>query len=259
MNPQKFFLKAGNALISFILILALVIAGVYSIYALWDNHRIYAAAENVQADLLQLKPDGSRASFEKLRKINPDVCAWITLDNTEIDYPVVQGKTNIEYLNTDVYGNFALAGSIFLDTRCDSTFHDRYSLIYGHHMDQSRMFGDLDLYKEKEFFDTNKTGKLIVPGGTYDLEIFACMTVASSDQMIFDPTSWQADIDGLVKYSRQKALHYYDSPYVEKRGTDALQVLALSTCSSESSEARTVILTVMKSFTPVEEEENQND
>lgn len=259
MNPQKFFLKAGNALISFIIILALIIAGVYSIYALWDNHRIYAAAENVQADLLQLKPDGSRASFEKLRKINPDVCAWITLDETNIDYPVLQGKDNIEYLNTDVYGNFALAGSIFLDTRCDNTFHDRYSLIYGHHMDQSKMFGDLDLYKEKEFFDTNKTGKLIVPGGTYDLEIFACMTVASSDQMIFDPPRWQADIDGLINYSKQGALHFYDSTALNRESGKQPHVLALSTCSTEYSEARTVVLTVMKSFTPVEEEENQND
>ena len=68
------------------------------------------------------------ASFEELLGINPDVCAWVTLDNTAIDYPVVQGEDNFTYVNTDVYGDFSLAGSIFLDVNCDKNFTDPYSL-----------------------------------------------------------------------------------------------------------------------------------
>lgn len=41
--------------------------------------------------------------------------AWLTIDDTKIDYPVMQGKDNTEYLNKDPYGDYALAGSIFLD------------------------------------------------------------------------------------------------------------------------------------------------
>lgn len=257
MNTSKFFLKAGNALVSFIVILALVIAGVYSFYALWDNHRIYAAADDVRADLLQLKPDGSRESFEKLRAINEDVCGWITMDKTNIDYPVVQGENNIEYLNTDVYGNFALAGSIFLDTRCSNDFHDPYSLIYGHHMDRNQMFGDLDLYKDREFFAKNTTGALIVPGGTYKLEIIACMVVSSDDKMIFDPAAQAAD--RLINYAKQKSLHFNGEAARFALESDSPKLLALSTCSSEYAEARTVLLTVMKNFTPAEEEERQNE
>ena len=95
----------------------------------------------------------------------------MTLDNTNIDHPVVQGQDNLTYVNRDVYGNFALAGSIFLDSRNDSSFSDPYSLLYGHHMENSGMFGDLALYKEEAFFQENSTGYLITPEGVYDLEI----------------------------------------------------------------------------------------
>jgi sortase B len=147
MRFAKFMLKTINALMSLVIILALCTAGIYASYALWDNNRVYAAVDDVQADMLKLKPavEDEKPSFEELLKINPDVRAWVTLDNTGIDYPVVQGKTNLSYINTDVYGNFSLAGSIFLDSRNDGNFNDTYSLLYGHYMENSKMFGDLEL------------------------------------------------------------------------------------------------------------------
>ena len=121
-------MRAADFLVSTVVVLFLVVAGAYSAYALWDNSQVYAAADNVQAELLQFKPKAGAdngASFEELLGINPDVCAWVTLDNTAIDYPVVQGEDNFTYVNTDVYGDFSLAGSIFLDVNCDKNFTDR--------------------------------------------------------------------------------------------------------------------------------------
>ena len=143
---QRVALRTADFLISAVVVLFLLTAGAYSAYALWDNNQVYAAVDNVQGELLQFKPaaDGENgASFEELLAINSDVKAWLTLDNTAIDYPVVQGENNFSYINTDVYGDFALAGSIFLDSDCDGSFHDPYSLLYGHHMENSKMFGDL--------------------------------------------------------------------------------------------------------------------
>ena len=50
-------------------------------------------------------------------KLNKDVVGWITIFDTHISYPVVQGKDNQEYLNKDVFGKFSFSGSIFLDYR----------------------------------------------------------------------------------------------------------------------------------------------
>ncbi len=243
-------MRAANALVSFVVALCLCTAGLYSVYALWDNNRVYSAAEDVRADMMKLKPvviEDNGASFEELLAVNPDVCAWVTIDNTNIDYPVLQGATNLTYINTDVYGNFAMAGSIFLDSRSDRGFGDTYSLLYGHHMANGNMFGDLDKFEEETFFRKNKTGTLILPDRTYDLEIYACMLVTASENAIFDPQQYQDDINSLLDFVEQNALYYDADTVAGLRQTDgSSQILALSTCSSEFTDARTIILTVMK-------------
>ena len=132
---QKMALRAANGLLDGVTALLVLLAVVWSGYALWDNSRVYAAADNVQAGLLAFKPqpqEDNSLSFGQLRDINPDVCGWLTLDGTAIDYPVVQGESNFTYLNTDVYGSFwrwrtsagtrvPCIGAFFLDVDCKST------------------------------------------------------------------------------------------------------------------------------------------
>lgn len=247
MKFSKFFLNIANRLVNFIVATSLVLAVLYASYGLWDNNRIYAAAENVQDDMLKLKPGDDNLSFEELLAINPDVKGWVTLDNTKIDHPILQGKTNLSYINTDVYGDFSLAGSVFLDSRNNGDFKDTYSLLYGHHMENSKMFGDLDLYKEEEFFRENQTGTLILPDRVYKLEIFACLLVPSSEESIFTPTRWQGSIDKLIKFTKKNPL-YINEATIDKMMESAdenPQILALTTCSSEFTDARTVLLTRM--------------
>lgn len=243
----KFGLNLGNRILNSIVILALILAFLYAGYGLWDNNRIYAQAEDVQDDMIKLKPAEDNPSFEELLAINKDVKAWLTLDNTNIDYPVLQGENNLSYFNTDVYGEFALSGSIFLDSRNEGNFGDSYSLIYGHHMEKNKMFGDLDLYKEENFFKENQTGTLILPDRSYKLEIFAVLLVPSGEQAIFNPLLWKDDIDGLTKFTRKNQL------YVNEEGLSSLEeskqgedkILSLTTCSNEFTDARTVVLARM--------------
>ena len=255
---SRWFLKAANSSVNLIVVLCLCVAGIYAAYALWDNNRVYSAASDVQADMVKIKPaveeDGG-ASFEELLAINPDVCAWVSLDNTRIDYPVLQGSTNLTYINRDVYGNFALAGSIYLDTRNERDFSDAYSLLYGHHMENSGMFGDLDLYKDQTFFDENTTGMLILPGKAYNLEIFACLLIDAGEDAIFDPEQWQTDIDGLLSYAKDNSLHLREETINKLEQMDKPQVLALSTCSTEFTDARTIILAVMEPYQAADQEE----
>lgn len=249
MNASRKFLKAANSLLSIVVVLFLLTVGAYSAYSLWDNAQVYAAVDDIQSELMQLKPktnEDGKASFEELRAINPEVCAWLTLKHTKIDYPVLQGKDNLTYLNTDVYGDFALAGSIFLDSNCDNTFEGNYSLLYGHHMENHKMFGDLDKYTDEKFFKKNDSGTLILPDRSYGLKIFACLRVSASERVIFEPGQWQADTTGLVEYVRDHAMYVHQET-LNKIGTSEgnRQILAMSTCSSEYTDARTVILALM--------------
>ena len=252
-------LRAANSIFNFVVISLLLIAGSYSAFALWDNERIYAAAGDVQADMIKLKPEieiteEEGADFSELLAVNPDVCGWITMDNTLVDYPILQGETNLTYINTDVYGNFALAGSIFLDSRNSREFTDTFSLIYGHHMADSKMFGDLDLYKDQTFFNENRTGSLILPNSAYNLDIIACLLVSASEDNIFEPTIWQdSNISRFLNWTKQNALHYHEDIMTElENAKEPFRLLCLSTCSYEFTDARTIVLTVMRPYTSEE-------
>lgn len=248
MRAYKFILKAANTLVSYVVVISLCISGLYAGYALWDNSLVYAAVDDVQADMLKLKPgvEEGQPSFDELLAINPDIVGWVTIDNTIMDYPIVQGETNLSYINKDIYGEFALAGSIFLDSRNDRLFEESYSLLYGHSISSGRMFADINLYKEESFFNENQTGSLLTLEGAYDLRIFATLVVPSNEVEIFNPTIWHDDIDELLDYADRSALFLNDHIMEEMRGMDDFKILALTTCSFEFTDARTVILAVME-------------
>lgn len=235
-------LRLLNGLLNAAIILVLIAAGLYSVYSIWDNNSIYEAALNLQVKLKELKPDEKKPSFEALRKINPDVAAWITLEGTKIDDPVVQGKDDQEYLNKNVYGKYALSGSLFLDSRCNRDFTDFYQLIYGHHMEKHAMFGDLDLYLKKDFFRKHTEGTLMVPGKTYPLKILAVMKVSAFDSLVFDPEECSREPDKILELilKKNKAINRELFNKVKDR-EDEYSILALSTCSSEKADERTIV------------------
>lgn len=257
MGFSRWFLKISNTIVTVVVALVFLITGTYAAFALWDNNRIYAAAENVQLEMIKIKPVESTeggASFDELLAVNTDVKAWVTLDNTIIDHPILQGTTNLSYINTDVYGNFALAGSIFMDTRSDGNFRDSYSLIYGHDMVEGKMFGDLVLYKGEEFFNENSTGILILPDRSYQLKIYAALIVQASDEMIFNPDLHDDGLSQFIEYAEKNALYIRPemTEDLKEAADNGLQILSLTTCSGEFTDARTIILAVMEPSMPAE-------
>lgn len=253
MSFFEVFLKVTNSLITLILVISFLVAGSYAAYALWDNTMVYASADNVRTDMLQFKPDidsDNGYTFEELLAINSDVRGWLSMDNTTIDHPILQGETNLSYINTDVYGEFALAGSIFMDTRSNDKFIDSYTLIYGHDMVEGRMFGDLALYKDETFFEENSTGVLILPEKSYSLKVYAVLVLQSSDDMIFDPEIHGDGLKGLLDYTEENALYIREDmkENVNDAADEKLQILSLTTCSAEFTDARTIVLTVMEPF-----------
>ena len=225
-------------------VLSLVI--VYASYAMWDNYQILNGAR-ADKSLLKFKPElsasGGGVTFEEILKVNPDVRAWLTLEDTGIDYPVVQGEDNFEYLNKDVFGNFALAGSLFLDNRNSGDFTDSYSLIYGHHMDANAMFGGLDHYCEETFFNAHPKGTLVLEHTAYEIDLFAAISADAFDEIIFDPTGSAENTEPLLDFIRKQALQYR-KPELPANA----RILGLSTCSDASTNARVIVFGVLNEY-----------
>ena len=210
---------------SLVLVLCIVIA-LLCLYAGYDNALVYAHAGD--ETLLAYKPE---KDLEKTRgALSSDCVGWITIDDTGIDYPVMQGEDNSEYLNRDPYGNYALSGSIFLDADNAPDFSDPYSLLYGHHMDYGAMFGALDDFRDSAFFKTHRTGTLITENGPLAVTIFAVLETDVSCREVFD-VKGDHDLAGYL----QKNAAIYEAPEEGRR------ILGMSTCRDAGSPGRLVV------------------
>lgn len=206
---------------------------VASSYALFDmNYTSHAAFSSY--NLSQYRPqveNGEPATLDDVEKINPDARAWVTIYGTHIDYPVTQGKDDLEYVNKDVYGKTTPTGSIYLAAENNADFSDEYNLMYGHHMDNGAMFGDIDKFIDKDFFDSHTKGILITDSGVYDLELFSVMESYAYDKLTYNPKSTGLNI---VNYAKANGLH--------TRNVDNItRVLALSTCDYERTNGRDIL------------------
>lgn len=173
--------------------------------------------------------------FEALQEINPDIVGWIYIEDTEINYPIVQGDDNSYYLKHLFTGEWNSAGCIFLDSRNTGDFTDTNNVVYGHHMRNETMFSNLDYYKTQEFYDTHPVALLLTPEQNYKLEFFAGYVASVEDD------AWQLGFtamgfkDWLFARTEQSCFNSDVIPAV----TD--YVVTLSTCSYEFENARFVI------------------
>lgn len=239
MHTAAKLARAGDRLVSLLAAGLILLMLLYGGYSLWDTAMVFNGAF-LSSDLLQFKPAAgdpdSNPTLAELQAINPDVLGWLTIDDTHIDYPVVIGETDMEYVNKDVYGDFALSGSIFLDSDNARDLSDAYTLVYGHHMDNGAMFGDVVEFVNTDYFESHPSGTLYLPDATYTIEIFACVQVDAFDSMIYDPLAQEGDVSELLHYVDEIAVQ---SRYIGVQPTD--KVIGLSTCAEAETNGRVVI------------------
>ena len=240
--PWRDRIEAIAALLDRLLNLGLFLFGLlifaYAAYALWDDASIGASAFS-NRDLKQFKPvlQAEEPDFEELRAMNPDVVGWITIPGTHIDYPVAQGQDDLEYAEKDIFGNPSITGSVYLAAKNAPDFSDGYSILYGHHLDNGAMFGDIDLFAEEDFFETHRDGLLVSPETVYDLRIVACIHTDAYEGTVYG-LSREGNAIGpaLLEYIREHA------DVLDEAGlAGAGKLVALSTCANATTNGRIVL------------------
>lgn len=122
------------------------------------------------------------ADFDALLAENGDVVGWLYCEDTNINYPVVQGKDNDYYLHRGWDRKESRAGAIFMDAKNKPDFADNNTIIYGHHMKNGGMFAGLSDFADQEFFDAHPVMWLLTPEQTYKVELLGgYLTSDSSD------------------------------------------------------------------------------
>lgn len=187
----------------------------------------------------------AKESYERLKAVNADYIGWITVADTNIDYPVTQ-RDNSYYLNHDFYGEKSSHGAIFLDEGC--TPDDPVILIHGHHMKDGTMFGALKNFKKQEFRENHRTLYLDWGEGDQPYRIFAAALIDLTKEDYFPYNELPAaaeDEKSYLEAFRQSAF-WYDEPQQSEGETG--QIVLLSTCEYGTAQQRLVIAAVSEEF-----------
>ena len=239
-------LAAGSWLLSFLTGLFAAVLIAYSGYVLYDTFYTESRAYADSVDLLQFRPSVLSESedvpeedpAELLAAINPDYSAWLTIYDTRIDYPVVQGSDDLYYASHDVYGDVSLTGAIYLAAGNTKDFSDNYNVIYGHHMDNGAMFGTLDAFRDADYFDEHRDGVIAVGSTVYDVTVFAVVQTHAYDREIYNVGD--RDLAALIEYVKTVSVHYDGEPV-----KGATKIVALSTCAGATTDGRLLVFGVM--------------
>ncbi len=249
--------KRGGHILSDIMLLICAAVFCFAAWKLWGMYQGYHGGEKEYEQLRQQvtfrkKEKGGtgesgpdlcpvQVDFDALRKINPQIVAWLYIPDSEISYPVVQGEDNFHYLNYTFEGKKNFTGAIFLDALCRPDFRSDNSIIYGHNLKSGKMFGFL-----KTYYDTNYNDKadyrkrqiiwVIRPGGAMEYRIFSAREISvQKDQDVY--TVGFGSEQGFADYLDQAV----DKSLYHTGVEPADRILTLSTCTSSTEDGRFIV------------------
>jgi len=244
--------KGGSNIVSnIILVIAIVVFAVsaYKLYGIFSEYNKGDKEYQKIQDLVintekkdDTKEETFSVDFEKLLEMNSDVVGWIRFDEpSEINYPVVQGRDNEEYLKRTFEANTNKLGTLFVDVNNPGDFSGRNTFIYGHNMKNGSMFAQLLKYKDDSFYKEYPYFYIYTPDGkvrTY--EIFSAGVVKdTSDSYIMDYAD-DAAFQTYIDYIKQQSA-YPTSAEV----TTASKIVSLSTCTNVRDDERFLVHGVM--------------
>lgn len=186
--------------------------------------------------------------MEKVKQhhdVNPDVVGWIYVNDTPIDYPIVQKDDNAYYIERDWEGNYSSAGSIFEDFRGEIGVTEN-TLLYGHNMGNGSMFHSVKSFKDEAWGREHIYFEVATLDKRYLYRIVACSVLNGEDGAEFDYwnriTLNKDEFKKYIEEIRSTALVWYapedDIPTYE----DKDKMIALQTCNSGADDGIRCIL-----------------
>ena len=178
--------------------------------------------------------------------VNEDIYAWISIEDTNVSYPILQHPTdNAYYLDHTVDHVAGLPGSIYTENRNTKDFTDFNTLIYGHNMKDGSMFKHLHKFRDKEFFDTHDTVMVYTEDHSLTYKIYAAVVYNNDHILIkYDNASVedrQAFIQSLHDIKSSTKLFREDMMIDENS-----KLITMSTCTGDSNTRLLVIAALME-------------
>jgi sortase B len=249
MKKKKKLSKAGRIILDLLLVLSLGTAA-YSGYRLWKETEKYRVSEKSYSEIRetvivrpekphgQNEPEEKKIDWDALKALNPDFFAWIELEGSSIDYPVIQGSDNEWYLKHLPDGTYNDAGTIFADYENKTDFSDRVTVLYGHHMlEEPLMFAEVENYENQSWYDSHRKFLIHTPDTEYEMYPLAGYVTCGDAGYI------------RISFEDDEDFMNYVNDFIEKSDFVSDQtvspsdhIVMLSTCSYDIYDGRYVLI-----------------
>ena len=237
-NKSKKYKKAILNLVIYIMLLSILLYSGIKIYKWYkdktNNNKI---AEQIRDTVIveekneDENKEESKVDFNKLKEQNSDAVAWIKVNNTNIEYPVVKGSNNSFYLNHSFDKSNNSAGWIFADYRNKFDNTDKNIVIYGHNMKDNSMFGSLKNILNSDWYDNEENTNIILytENEKCIYKVFSIYKIESEDYYI--KTEFESDkkFEQFVNTIKKRSIKEFDIDVSESDN-----ILTLSTCANNN-------------------------
>lgn len=188
--------------------------------------------------LVQVLPE-----FAELYQLNNDIVGWISINGTQINYPVMQTPSSPDYyLKRDYYGNYSDWGCIYAREACDINKPSDNITLYGHMMKDGSMFGDLENYRYSSTYWKNHYIQFDTLTERHTYQVFAVFRTSGTlgvgyPYYLFDNAQSEEEFNSFV--SQCKSLAFYDTGITPVYGE---KLITLSTCEYSIENGRLVVV-----------------
>lgn len=179
-------------------------------------------------------------NIEELYEINNDIIGWVKIEDTNINYPVMQTKDRPNYyLRKDFYKKYSQWGTPFLAENCDVQTSDNL-IIYGHHINNSKMFGELEKYRNQDFYKNHKFIKFYTKNNLAEYEIISVFrTTANSEFKYYEFIKADNEKEFETFITKCRELSFYNTENDAKFDD---KFITLVTCDYSVKNGRLVVI-----------------
>ncbi len=191
------------------------------------------------------QPD-KKVDFEALRQRNSDIFAWVTIPDTEVDYPIAfVPKDDTYYLEHDIDRQESKYGAIYVEGYNSANLSDPLTIVYGHNMKDGSMFASLHQFENEAFFDEHPVIRIYMADYMLEYEIVAAYEAGDAHILaqydFLDETVFAEYLDNIYDVRDLSAKFRQYKLSTEDR------ILALVTCVRGKDDARYFVQGVLKS------------
>ena len=198
-----------------------------------------------ESSIVESAPAGEEdtlSQFETLLGKNSDMVGWIFIEGTSVNYPVMQTKNSPNYyLKRNFNREYSDLGVPYVQENCDLATSDNI-IIYGHHIKGGKMFGSLDKFTSKFFYEKHKIIQFntLTEQSQYQIiAVFKTIAYSASGFRYYDFVNAEDEADFNTYVSRCKELSLYDTGVTAEYGD---RLLTLSTCKRFAENGRLVVV-----------------